>query len=92
MAVSRDGLEQLYGSACSAGWALLQCCPPPRSAAADIINYHPPPPPPSGRSTLLQQLLVHVARIIIMPVTHATYMLVAEAQVCHSPSLTIPRP
>jgi hypothetical protein len=84
MAVSRDGLEQLYGSACSAGWlALFQFCPPTQSAAADISHQHPPPS--SGRSTLLQQLLVHVARIIIMPVTHATYMLVAEAQVCNSP-------
>jgi hypothetical protein len=43
-----------------------------------------------GRSTLLHQLLMHVARIITIPVTHATYMLVAEAQVIPAPSAPFP--
>jgi hypothetical protein len=78
MSVSRDGLEQLYGSACSAGQLLLCRFSPPQSAARRTSQQTFTPF--LGRSTLLHQLLVHVTRIITMPVTHATYMLVAEAQ------------
>ena len=86
LSVSRDGLEQLYGGSCIAGFL------PPQQLAVSWFAISSQtnclcPFPLSGRSTLLHQLLAHVSRIITMPVTHATYMLVAEAQVPHSPPL-----